>query len=155
HLAVDTQFEANLTLATQKVVMPPAQAAEPFVVHVDTGIVAIPTLDLQDLTADAVHLLNIHFDPGQSDSSGAAKSSSIKPSGGDPVLPPADPSTSVLASQTQTTGGASTPTQSPPPLVPADGGSSGQSAVTDSGITYVGSTEIIDGTKISGATEFK
>jgi len=94
HLTIDTQFDANFAaLAAQRVVATATATAqaEPIVVHFDTGAVSVPSLDLQDVTSDAIRLLDIKIN----DKSGnpAAPSSGTDANSGTsshPASPPAD-----------------------------------------------------------------
>jgi len=155
HLTIDSQIDANLTaLAVQKVITLPTPQTEAIVVHVDTGVTSIPTPDLQDLTADAVHLLNIHVDPQSDASSSNGKAASSHPSS-DPASQPQGPQAPAVSQLV--TNGSSTGTATTPPVVAVSSG--GTSSPSDSGdiagISYVGGNEIIDGTRVSGASEFR
>jgi len=102
HMAIDSQFEANLAVAVQKVIVPALQQLDAVVVHFDTGAVSVPTLDLQNVTADALHLLDIHLDnKSDGDTSGVGKSGSAQLRvGSDTIPPPETPKSSSSLSET-------------------------------------------------------
>ena len=137
HLAVDPQFDTNIAaLPVQKIIAVAAQPTEAIVVHFDTGAVSVPTLDLQDLTADAIHLLNIR--PGGTDQQqhqAGAPSPDLTSSQVAVVKPaaPAAPEAPAVAV-----------------VQPTDSGSA--VANVPSVVTMSGNTEIIDTDLVAGAT---
>lgn len=167
HVAIDSQFDsAASALAVQKIVALASQQAEPIVAHVDTGTVAVPTLNLQNLTPDAIRFLDIHLDSKAEDagnpdaaSSGTVHAASpVTASGTEIVSPPAAPAAAAPSPSSSSAGSATPPVeaqQTPSVVAQTSSASTAAAAPIVSPTTAPAATDgnqTIDINSVSGAT---